>query len=573
VTSRSAAVPCGGARATTAAEVFCSAAVVSGTVVSEPDSRRCPSGSLPAPAAIQKVSVVPHSVAAMENSLGSATVQEWVTTLATLSRDVSDIERIDLLRSLEELKGAAAAAQARASADFDLSQREEQRDAGEPRSRIGRGIAEQVALARRDSPVRGGRHLGLAKALVHEMPHTLTALTLGRISEWRASLLVRETAYLDLAHRAAIDEELAGPQRLDALTRMGDRELVDAVKRIAYRLDPHAVTKRARRAEGERTVTLRPAPDTMSYLTALLPVAHGVACLASLNQSAAAARAAGDPRSKGQVMADALVAALTDPHPSSNPGDHAGSNPGTSTGNHPGGTDCGATGHADVGSAGSGAAGSGAAGSGVAGSGAAGSGAAGSGAAGSGEGAVKAISLQLVMTDRTLFARDHEPAYLVGYGTVPAGWARDLIREAAAQVWLRRLYTHPGTGDLLAADARARLFTGANREVLIGRDRVCRTPWCDAPIRHGDHPTGKKDGGETSLDNGQGLCEQCNYAKEALGWRAHATSPPGDRHTVTVTTPTGHRYHSRAPAPPGSPLTPSTAGLVEYYFSQLVLAG
>src|SRR5437867_13219734 len=32
----------------------------------------------------------------------------------------------------------------------------------------------------------GGRHLGFAKALVHEMPHTLAALECGALSEWRS---------------------------------------------------------------------------------------------------------------------------------------------------------------------------------------------------------------------------------------------------------------------------------------------------------------------------------------------------------------------------------------------------
>lgn len=37
-------------------------------------------------------------------------------------------------------------------------------------------LREEAALpARRDSPARGGRHLGFAKALVHEVPHTLAA--------------------------------------------------------------------------------------------------------------------------------------------------------------------------------------------------------------------------------------------------------------------------------------------------------------------------------------------------------------------------------------------------------------
>ncbi len=205
-------------------------------------------------------------------------VRRWVGSLAGLERDLSDAERVDVIRALEELKGAAAAAQARVIADFDASQRQAQRDAGEPEKRVGRGIGSQVALARRDSPYRGDQCLGFAKALVTEMPHTLALLTRGVLSEWRATLLVRETAYLTREQRAVIDAELAGPDATDPLEQMSDRKLVAEAQRIAYRLDPHAVLDRARRAERDRSVTLRPAPDTMSYLTGLLPVAQGVAC-------------------------------------------------------------------------------------------------------------------------------------------------------------------------------------------------------------------------------------------------------------------------------------------------------
>ena len=73
-----------------------------------------------------------------------------------------------------------------------------------PASRVGRGIGEQVALARRDSAHRGGQHVGTGKALTREMPHTLAALTWGRVSEWRATLLVRETAYLSAEERDVV---------------------------------------------------------------------------------------------------------------------------------------------------------------------------------------------------------------------------------------------------------------------------------------------------------------------------------------------------------------------------------
>jgi hypothetical protein len=59
-------------------------------------------------------------------------------------------------------------------------------------------------------------------------------------------------------------------------------------------------------------------------------------------------------------------------------------------------------------------------------------------------------------------------------------------------------------------------------------------------------------GGPTSTDNGQALCEACNHAKEAPGWSAWPApgSRPG-RHRVLTTTPTGHSYVSRPPPLPG----------------------
>ena len=94
-------------------------------------------------------------------------------------------------------------------------------------------------------------------------------------------------------------------------------------------------------------------------------------------------------------------------------------------------------------------------------------------------------------------------------------------------------------------DSSRRLLPRSLMQLVRLRDRRCRTPWCDAPIRHGDHVTAIVDGGTTSEPNAQGLCEACNHAKQAPGWRAGPS--PGIRHTVEITTPTGHRYRSTAP--------------------------
>ena len=191
---------------------------------------------------------------------------------------------VEEIARLERVKSAAAAGQARLTAALAEKRRTAEADAGVPRAKQCRGLASEVALARRDSPARGGRHLGFATALVFEMPHTLAALECGALSEWRATLIVRESACLDVEDRRTLDAEMcADVTKLDGL---GDARITADAKAIAYRLDPQAVVDRAAKAEADRTVTIRPAPDTMTYVTVLLPVAKGVGVYAALKRAA-----------------------------------------------------------------------------------------------------------------------------------------------------------------------------------------------------------------------------------------------------------------------------------------------
>jgi hypothetical protein len=338
-----------------------------------------------------------------------------------------------------------------------------------------------VALARSDSPARGGRHLGFAKALVYEMPHTLAALERGALSEWRATLIVRESACLDVDDRRTLDAELCGGR--SSLEGMGDARLAAAAKAIAYRLDPHAVVDRAAHAPDERTVTIRPAPDTMTWLTALLPVAQGVSVYAALRRSA---DTCGDGRSRGQVMADTLVERVT---------------------GRP----------ADV---------------------------------------PAPVAVTVVMSDAALLGGASTAALIDGYGPIPAAVARRLVcaagLEARSRATLRRVYARPKTGALVGVESRSRRFPRGLAEFIGLRDQRCRTPYCDAPIRHRDHATPHARGGPTSLDNGLGLCEHCNYVKESAGWRVSAGADDNGRHTAEFATPTGAHYHSTAPPLPGT---------------------
>ena len=379
------------------------------------------------------------------------------------------------IRSLEDQKSALSARQARLSVAFDLIQRREQSSAGMPAAELGAGVGAQIALARRESPARGGRLLGLAKALVTEMPHTLAALEAGQLNEWRATLLVKETACLSADDRAAVDAELAPDT--GTFDGAGDRRIIAAARTAAYRRDPRSVTQRASHAATERHVSLRPAPDTMCYLTALLPVAQGVAVYASLTRHADTLHGAGDPRTRGQLMADTLVERTT----------------GT-----PGG--------------------------------------------------ISGIEIQLVMTDRTLFLGDSEPARLPGYGIVPAGRARDLLttgdtaRDEDLTIWLRRLYTAPGTGDLTAMDSRARLFPPGLRRVITARDDTCRTPYCDAPIRHFDHIIPWHHNGTTTRNKAPDSAKPATTPKNSPAGKPNPDPAPG--------TP------SNSPHPQATPTTP-----------------
>ncbi|KAB7743534.1 DUF222 domain-containing protein [Nostocoides sp. F2B08] len=240
------------------------------------------------------------------SAVGMEELELLLARLAAPSPATTDAERVDRLRAMERVKNALAAAQAAESVAFDASQRAEQIEAGWGEHRLGRGIADQVALARMESPHKGSRLLGLAKALVHEMPKCLAALQRGEVSEWRVTGVARETAHLRVEDRRAVDSEL-GPR----LHEMGDRQAAGSARAMAQRLDPAGAAERARRAERERRVSIRPAPDAMTYVTALLPMREGVSVFAALTRLAKDARADGDERGKGQIMADALVERVT----------------------------------------------------------------------------------------------------------------------------------------------------------------------------------------------------------------------------------------------------------------------
>ncbi|MGN6598579.1 MAG: HNH endonuclease, partial [Actinomycetes bacterium] len=359
--------------------------------------------------------------------------------------------------------------------------------------------------------------------------HTLALMTAGRLSEWRATILVKETVCLEAADRRLVDEQLCGGDQPRAET-LGDKALGAAAKALAVQFDAASVVARAARAESERCVSIRPAPDTMAYVTALLPMAAGVGVYAALKLAADCAPGEGDDRSRGQRMADTLVERVTGRNPLERPMD---------------------------------------------------------------------LDLRIVLPDATLVGGTSgdrsgvtsspsgaldEPGVVPGYGPVPGPWVRRLIEEAslddATRVLVRQLYAGPH-GGLVAMASRARTAPAGLADLVQLRDRFCRTLWCDAEARHIDHIVRARDGGRTELANLQGLCERCNYAREAPGFVSRVVSQPagdpvsrprgaheeqpesqpggpgGGRHVVETTSPTGHTYRSTSQALAGDAVLPS----------------
>ena len=77
----------------------------------------------------------------------------------------------------------------------------------------------------------------------------------------------------------------------------------------------HACVKRNAKAISERWVSVRPAPDLMVYLTALVPMQQGVQAYALFKAHADATKATGDERGVGQIMADTLIERVTGREP------------------------------------------------------------------------------------------------------------------------------------------------------------------------------------------------------------------------------------------------------------------
>lgn len=455
----------------------------------------------PAPPRGAPVAVLPRPGLVLAGSTPAVLVRvrEVADLLAGPGEPMTQEERAATLAELERLKNVCAAAQAAVTVDLD-DQAAVDRQAREGelghRRREREGVTLEVSLARRVSPQRSRSLIRLARALHDRLPQTLEAFREGRISEWAASLVEKETRDLTDEQAREVDARLA-----PTLGTCSEGRLARRAASLAYEADKRGFLQRHAKAVADRYVSIRPAADGMVRLSGLLPLVEGVALHRSLDEHARSARLAGQAGTQqgedgtpdqdhaptvAQLRADELVRRVTGVDPSR-------------------------------------------------------------------EG--MPVEIGLVMTDRALLDEGEDPARAPGYGPVPAALARMIATSGStrsvdvtkASAWLRRLLLDPVDSTLAEVDGRRRLFSGPLRRFVIARDQECAMPYCHAPIQDVDHVTRARDGGATTADNGQGLCRACNLDKETEGLRTEVVRAADGTRAVRVRTRYGQTHHSQPP--------------------------
>lgn len=177
-----------------------------------------------------------------------AQLEDWLKALAAnvrSSHEVSDATRIDRITVLEKLRSAVAAAQAAECVRFARSQVTEQLAAEVHPSAAGRGIAEQIALACRVSPVSGSRRLNTARAWWFDLPETF-ALAAGDLREQVAEMVVSETRHLDAASRRRVDAQVVAA----GISGLGVTSAAACIRKHAYLTDRQGYVERGRTSAG-----------------------------------------------------------------------------------------------------------------------------------------------------------------------------------------------------------------------------------------------------------------------------------------------------------------------------------
>lgn len=340
-------------------------------------------------------------------------------------------------------------------------------------------VAARLAITRRAAENR--YHLAMA---LDAAPEVQDALALGHLEVRKVDVLLHETEHLSTSVR-----DLVRLAVLPAAPTLTVPQIKAAVRRAEITMDAAAAASRHEAARAERCVRLRPAPDAMAWVSALLPAPAATTAMTALD-ALAASSAPEDERGVDARRADALVDVMRDVL-------DTGIGPGgalpTTQRRHP--------------------------------------------------------HLSLTVNATTMAGLDEHPAELAGYGPIPAPVAREIAARAA---W-RAVGADPSTGEMAARSTRVYRPGAQLVGLVVDRDATCTFPGCRISatrcdvdhIEPYDHGANGDSPERTTVDNLHALCRHHHRLKTSGRWTP-------DRDPVTgVTTwrsSTGRTY-TRDPHP------------------------
>ncbi|MGO1258605.1 MAG: HNH endonuclease [Brachybacterium sp.] len=468
-------------------------------------------------------------------------------------------EALAVLAGVDQLRASLAAIDASWQVAAEDRIRRDDLARGVPSSKQGRGAGQEIALARRISPSTSSFSLAKARRLTQNMPSAIERLWAGAMTDQQASAVsgALDGANADTCHR--VDDHLR--EHPEFLQGKGYKRLRSDTQKLVQQLEPETSRQRAERAARARHVRMTPLADGMARVTAVLRGVDAAGLMNSLNTRAESLRVAGAKASVPALEADLLVDDVLRGGQAEEPGDqhveprdqHVTPDDQHITPSDPGAEpvdpvhEPGASEKPEEARESQEAQEAHAA-----------------GAAPEVDAAEQAaprmprtrpgLDVGIVISDTALLGQDDgsETAELEGYGTIPAHIIRDTLLgqppghlradedehpDDVVSAFYRRLYRSPRTGDLIAMESRARVFPAGLARMIRWRDTTCRTPWCNAKIRHIDHVVPHHKGGPTSYANGQGLCVRCNLLKELGLW---VLSPLSSSHAAADMTAAGN---------------------------------
>ena len=157
-----------------------------------------------------------------------------------------------------------------------------------------------------------GRHaddlIGDACALATDLPRTLAEVCAGRLTQYRARVILNQICGLEGEERAAAEADV-----LAVAARLSPAKLREKCQRTVARINPDAVIKRRQAERKKRHVSVHPAPDGMAGFFAHLDGAKAHEMFGIVDTVARAAKTPGDERTIDERRADALYDLICNP--------------------------------------------------------------------------------------------------------------------------------------------------------------------------------------------------------------------------------------------------------------------